>query len=90
LITDPDLDPALFFSDFLDANKKLVSSPKFFCLLLTEGTFTSVYKEFLIFQHMFKMKGRISIRIGINRMPILYTVIKDWMCAGEPGAGSAQ
>ncbi len=32
-VADPD--PGLFFSDFQDANKKLVFSPNFFFLLLT-------------------------------------------------------
>jgi hypothetical protein len=44
LVTDPDPDPdpapdpALFRSDFQDANKKL-----FFCSLLSEGTFISFF-----------------------------------------------
>ncbi len=34
-------DPALFVGGFQDANKKYV----YFCLLLTAGTFTSVFTE---------------------------------------------
>jgi hypothetical protein len=47
-LTDPDpdpaLDPVLFVSDLQDANKKLFF-PKFFCLLLFEGTFTWFFKD---------------------------------------------
>jgi hypothetical protein len=84
LIKDPDLDLARFFWEFFDANKKLVSG--FFSY---RRYITSVFKEF-IFQHVLKRKGRIWTRIGINRIPIHYTVKKDCVCAGEPGAGSAQ
>jgi hypothetical protein len=35
---DPDTDPAIFFFNLQDANKKLFKK-KFFCLLLFEGTF---------------------------------------------------
>jgi hypothetical protein len=41
---DPDPDPAIFVIDLQDANKKLFI-PKFFCLLLFEGTFTSFFKD---------------------------------------------
>jgi hypothetical protein len=37
---DPDSDPAVFFGDFHDANKKyrkFLVFPRVFCLLLTEG-----------------------------------------------------
>ncbi len=36
-----DPDPAIFAIDLQDANKKLIFSKKFFCLLLFKGTFTS-------------------------------------------------
>ncbi len=38
----PDPDPAIFFSDLQDVNKKLI---KFFCFLLFEGTFSSFFKD---------------------------------------------
>jgi hypothetical protein len=38
-----DPDPAIFFIDLQDANKKLIKK-KVFCLLLFEGTFTSFSK----------------------------------------------
>jgi hypothetical protein len=38
---DPDPDPAIFVIDLEDANKKLIFSTTFFCLLLFDGTFTS-------------------------------------------------
>ncbi len=41
---DADLDPAFFVTDIQDANKKLIFF-KVFCLLLFEGTFTSVSKD---------------------------------------------
>jgi hypothetical protein len=43
---DPDSDPdsAIFVIDPQDANKKLILK-KFFCLLLSEGTFTSFFKD---------------------------------------------
>jgi hypothetical protein len=41
--TDPDT--ALFFGDFQDANTKVKFCPKFFCFFLSEGTFTSVFKD---------------------------------------------
>jgi hypothetical protein len=41
--TDPDPDPALFVSDLQDAKKKEFFLG--FCLLLFEGTFTSVFTE---------------------------------------------
>jgi hypothetical protein len=41
--SDADPDPAFFASDLLDANKKLIISKKFFCLLLFEGT--SFFKD---------------------------------------------
>ncbi len=44
-INYPGLDPALIFSGVQDANKKLFFSLVFFCLLLTVGVFTSVFKE---------------------------------------------
>jgi hypothetical protein len=36
---------ALFVIDLQDANKKLISVKKFFCLLLFEGTCTSFFKD---------------------------------------------
>jgi hypothetical protein len=43
-----DPDPAIFVIDLQDTNKKLIKK-KFFCLLLFEGTFTSVeIKLFLL------------------------------------------
>jgi hypothetical protein len=41
---DADLDPAIFVIDLQDANKKLILK-KLFCLLLFEGTFTSIFKD---------------------------------------------
>jgi len=43
---DPDSDPdsAIFVIDPQDANKKLILK-KFFCLSLSEGTFTSFFKD---------------------------------------------
>jgi hypothetical protein len=38
-----DPDPAIFFIGFQDANKKPIK--KSFCLLLFEGTFTSLFKD---------------------------------------------
>jgi hypothetical protein len=40
-----DPDPYFFIIDLQDANKKLISLKKFFCLLLFEGTFTSFFKS---------------------------------------------
>jgi hypothetical protein len=40
---DPDPDPAIFFIDLQDANKK--QNYNFFCLLLFEDTFTSFFKD---------------------------------------------
>jgi hypothetical protein len=40
-----DPDPAIFFTDLQDANKKQISCKNFFCLLLFEGTFTSLFKD---------------------------------------------
>jgi hypothetical protein len=42
-ILDPD--PGIFVIDLQDANKKLISLNKIFCLLLFECTFTSFFKE---------------------------------------------
>jgi hypothetical protein len=42
---DADQDPAIFVSDLQDVDKKLIFFPKFFCLLLFEGTFTSFFKD---------------------------------------------
>jgi hypothetical protein len=42
---DADPDPAIFVTDLQDANKKLIFSAKFFCLLLFEGTFKSFFKD---------------------------------------------
>ena len=42
---DSDLYPSIFIIDLQDANKKLISLKKFFCLLLFEGTFTSFFKD---------------------------------------------
>jgi hypothetical protein len=43
---DPDSgpDPAIFVIDLRDASKKQILK-KFFCTLLFEGTFTSLFKE---------------------------------------------
>jgi hypothetical protein len=41
---DPEPDHAILVIDHQDANKKLFI-PKFFCLLLFEGTFTSLFKD---------------------------------------------
>jgi hypothetical protein len=41
---DPDSDPAIFIIDLQDANKKLIFKIKFSCILLFEGTFTSLSK----------------------------------------------
>jgi hypothetical protein len=40
-----DPDPSIFITDLQDANKKLIFSNKFFCILLFEGTFTSFFKD---------------------------------------------
>jgi hypothetical protein len=42
---DSDLDPAFFVIDLQDANKEIILTKKFFCLLLFEGTFTSFSKD---------------------------------------------
>jgi hypothetical protein len=42
---DPDPDPAIFIIDLQDANKKIIFSKKFFCILLFEGTFTSFFQD---------------------------------------------
>ncbi len=42
---DSDPDPAIFVVDLQDANKKLIVSKKFFCLLLFQRTFTSFFKD---------------------------------------------
>jgi hypothetical protein len=42
---DPDLDPTLFGTCFQDGNKNLVFSLNYFCLFLTVGTFTLVFKD---------------------------------------------
>jgi hypothetical protein len=44
---DPDADPgpAIFVIDLQDANKKQIFFKMFFCLLLFEGTFTSLSKK---------------------------------------------
>ncbi len=39
------LDPAIFVIDLQDANNSQFFSPKFFCLFLFEGTFTSFFKD---------------------------------------------
>jgi hypothetical protein len=41
---DPDADPSIFVVDLQDANKKLIFSNKFFCVILFEGIFTSFFK----------------------------------------------
>jgi hypothetical protein len=41
---DADPDPPIFIIDLQDANKKLMFKKKFFCTLLFEGTFTSIFK----------------------------------------------
>jgi hypothetical protein len=51
-----DPDPAIFVLDFQGANKKLIK--KFFCSLLSEGTFTSFFKD--------KMSKRSHKTVGIN------------------------
>jgi hypothetical protein len=40
-----DPDPSFFIFDLQDANKKLIKKKKFFCILLSEGTFTSFFKD---------------------------------------------
>jgi hypothetical protein len=40
----PDADPAIFFMDLQDANKKPIFL-KLFCLLLFEVTFTSLFED---------------------------------------------
>jgi hypothetical protein len=40
---DSDPDPAIFVIDLQDANKKLIK--KVFCVLLFEGTFTTIFKD---------------------------------------------
>jgi hypothetical protein len=40
-----DPDPAIFTIDLQDANKKLIFFKQFFCVLLFEGTFTSIFKD---------------------------------------------
>jgi hypothetical protein len=43
---DPTPDPAIFVLNLQDANKKnYFFFPEFFCLLLFEGTFTSLFKD---------------------------------------------
>jgi hypothetical protein len=43
---DSDSDPAIFVNDLQDANKmKKLIKKKDFCLLLFEGTFTSIFKD---------------------------------------------
>jgi hypothetical protein len=42
---EPDPDPDIFVINLQDANKKLIFSKTFFCLLLFEGTFTSFFKD---------------------------------------------
>ncbi len=44
-LMDPDPDPAIFVIDLQDASKKLIFWHNFFCLLLSEGTFTSFFKD---------------------------------------------
>jgi hypothetical protein len=41
--SDLDPDPAIFVLDLQNAIKKLSFLPKFFCLLLFEGTFTHLH-----------------------------------------------
>jgi hypothetical protein len=41
---DADPDPAIFVINLQDANKKIIFSKRFFCLLLFEGTVTSFSK----------------------------------------------
>jgi hypothetical protein len=42
---DADPDPSIFIIDLQDANKKLNTFKKFFCIVLFEGTFTSFFKD---------------------------------------------
>jgi hypothetical protein len=42
---DPDPDPAIFVIDLQHASEKLIFNTIFFCLLLFEGTFTSIFKD---------------------------------------------
>jgi hypothetical protein len=42
---DSDPDPAIFFIDLQDANKKQIDFKKFFCISLFEDTFTSFFKD---------------------------------------------
>ena len=41
---DPDPDPSIFIIDLQDANKKQILK-KSFCILLFEGTFTSIFED---------------------------------------------
>jgi hypothetical protein len=43
---DPDVDPdpSIFIIDLQDDNKKLIFKKWFFCMLLSEGIFSSIFK----------------------------------------------
>jgi hypothetical protein len=43
--SNPDPDSAIFVIDLQDASKNLIFQHNFFCLLLSEGTFTSFFKD---------------------------------------------
>jgi hypothetical protein len=43
VLSDPD--PAIFVTDLQDTQQKINLKQKFFCLLLSEGTFTSFFKD---------------------------------------------
>jgi hypothetical protein len=42
---DSDPDPAICVIDLQDASKKLIFKQNFFCLLLFEATFTSIFND---------------------------------------------
>ncbi len=72
---DSDPDPAIFVIDLQDANKKIINKIKFFCLLLFEGTFTSVFKD--------KKSKRSHKTLGIIRFFLLFLLadrrIRIWI-----------
>ncbi len=63
---DPDTDPAIFFIDLQEANKKLILK-KFFCLLLFEGTlhhFTKIKSFSYYFCLMIEGSGSVPLTNG--------------------------
>jgi hypothetical protein len=59
-----DPDPAIFIIDLQDVNKQLIFLTKFFCLLLSDGTFTSFFKD--------KKSKRSHKTIGIKVFPTIF------------------